>query len=385
MSVRAARVLMTADSVGGVWTFALDLAAALGRDGTGVDLAVMGAPLTPDQRAAADRIPTLTTFEGAFKLEWMEDSRESVEAAGRWLLDLERARRPEVVHLNGYVHAALPWRAPVVVTGHSCVLSWWQAVHGCPAPSSWAGYARDAGDGLRAAHTVVAPTRAMLGALRTHYGPLPPARVVANGRDASLFRPRAKRRVVLGVGRVWDAAKNLAALDRVAPRLRWPVVIAGESRHPDGGGASLQHARALGRIDAAALGRALGHAAIVALPALYEPFGLAALEAGLAGCALVLGDIASQREVWGDAACYVPPRDDAALEERLAWLIAHPRERRALAERARRCARSYTTARMGRGYAAVYAAALAQAPPAIASAAPHGGLPHARVAASPGH
>ena len=35
---------------------------------------------------------------------------------------LERRLRPDVVHLNGYTHGALPWRAPVLVVGHSCVL-----------------------------------------------------------------------------------------------------------------------------------------------------------------------------------------------------------------------------------------------------------------------
>jgi glycogen(starch) synthase len=48
------------------------------------------------------------------------------------------------------------------------------------------------------------------------------------------------------------------------------------------------------------------------LPARYEPFGLSVLEAALSGCALVLGDIASLREVWGGAACYVRPGDSRA-------------------------------------------------------------------------
>ena len=63
----------------------------------------------------------------------------------------------------------------------------------------------------------------------------------------------------------------------------------------------------LGRLSAGELADWYARAAIYALPARYEPFGLSALEAALSGCALVLGDIPSLREIWGDAALFVPP------------------------------------------------------------------------------
>ncbi len=69
----------------------------------------------------------------------------------------------------------------------------------------------------------------------------------------------------------------------------------------------------------------LGRASIFALPARYEPFGLLPLEAALSGCALVLGDIPSLREVWGDAAWFVPPDDRDALTAAIGSLIASPR------------------------------------------------------------
>ena len=52
----------------------------------------------------------------------------------------------------------------------------------------------------------------------------------------------------------------------------------------------------------------------LATPAIYEPFGLSALEAGLCGCALVLGDIESLREVLGGcgAVCFSGDRDEIA-------------------------------------------------------------------------
>jgi glycosyltransferase involved in cell wall biosynthesis len=98
----------------------------------------------------------------------------------------------------------------------------------------------------------------------------------------------------------------------------------------------------------------LRRAGIYALPARYEPFGLSALEAALCGCALVLGDIASLREVWGDAALYVPPEDRDALCDTLARVIRSSTLREDLAARARLRARRFTPERMALGYLDLY-------------------------------
>jgi len=114
------KVLMTADTLGGVWTFALELARALAPRGVRTALATLGAPLSPRQWDEAKGVPGLDVHEGRWKLEWMDNPWADVEASGRWLLDVERRVRPDVVHLNGTMsHAALPWRAPVVVTNNT--------------------------------------------------------------------------------------------------------------------------------------------------------------------------------------------------------------------------------------------------------------------------
>ena len=41
----------------------------------------------------------------------------------------------------------------------------------------------------------------------------------------------------------------------------------------------------------------------------YEPFGLSPLEAALSRCALLLNDIPSFREIWGESACYFQTND----------------------------------------------------------------------------
>jgi len=266
------KLLMTTDAVGGVWTYSLDLRRALAADGVDIVLATMGPPPSDDQRKDARRLPNITLRESTFALEWMNDCWPDVAAAGSWLLDLEDEFRPDVVHLNGYAHANLPWSAPVVVVGHSCVLSWWQAVKREAAPAAqYRPYRAAVRNGLRAADVVVAPSVAMLEALERHYGPLPgDTRVIANGRDRAMFVPREKQPFVMTAGRLWDEAKNVAAIEAVAPRIDWAVYIAGEqSSNGDAGAQQLDGVRRLGRLSASQVAEHLGRASIYALPARY--------------------------------------------------------------------------------------------------------------------
>lgn len=359
-AARPRRILMTADTVGGVWVYALELARALAPHGVEVALATMGAPLRPAQWAAARRLPNLTVHESDFRLEWMEAPWADVARAGTWLMELEERIRPDLVHLNGYAHGALPWHAPTLVVGHSCVLSWWRAVRGEDAPPAWQRYREAVARGLRAADRVAAPTRAMLAALEWHYGPLPAARVLPNGRAAAEFAPQPKASYIFAAGRLWDEAKNIGALARVAPQLPWPVWVAGDTRHPDGGECETGAVRALGRLDQAALAGWLGRAAIYALPARYEPFGLSVLEAGLAGCALVLGDIPSLRELWDGAACFVDPQNPDALGAALTALCRDEGRRARLAAAARARALGFGRERMAAAYLDAYGELLSE-------------------------
>ncbi|HEX7181557.1 MAG TPA: glycosyltransferase family 4 protein [Thermoanaerobaculia bacterium] len=354
------KVLMTTDTVGGVWTYSLELARGLAERGVEVALAAMGGPLNDLQHDKAERIPGLRVFESHFKLEWMEDPWRDVEKAGEWLRNLDSRICPDLVHLNGYTHGSLPWSAPTMIVGHSCVLSWWKAVKGEPAPESWDRYHMEVSAGLATADLVAAPSHAMLAALAEHYGELPRSRVIPNGRDARLFRPTAKEPMVFSAGRLWDEAKNLETLERVAPRLPWPVFVAGENHHPDGGEIRPHNTRLLGRLSQRALAAWLGRSSIYALPARYEPFGLSVLEAALAGCALVLGDIPSLREIWRNRAVFVPPDDPDALEAAIVSLIEDPDRRQSLAAGARNRALEHTPERMVDGYLEAYSQILEQ-------------------------
>ena len=180
-------ILMTADSSGGVWTFAIDLARGLAARGVGIVLAVMGRPLSVEQRRAADQIPGLTLTARPYRAEWMEESLDEVEEAGAWLLDLARTTAPDVVHINGFVHAALPFQAPVLVTAHSCVVSWFRAVKRAAPSSDWLRYEQAVKRGLAGARLVVAPSRAMAMSIIQHYAPHTPVVPIHNGRHPAGF------------------------------------------------------------------------------------------------------------------------------------------------------------------------------------------------------
>src|SRR5206468_10077522 len=99
---------------------------------------------------------------------------------------------------------------------------------GDAAPGEWDQYREAARAGLQAADLVVAPSVAMLESLCEHYGPLPNATAIPNGRGWPAAGTDDKKKFVFAAGRVWDEAKNIGALDAVAPDLAWPVYIAGD-------------------------------------------------------------------------------------------------------------------------------------------------------------
>ena len=346
------RLLMTADAAGGVWTYCCELASALREYGVEISLAVMGDPPTRTQRAQFQELENVRLFENCARLEWMDDPWSDVDAAGAWLLEIAEQARPDVVHLNGYAHAALPWNLPVVVVAHSCVCSWWRAVKGEPVPLRLAEYHRRVEEGLRRADLVVAPSFAMQAALRENYHFYAPEQVIPNARSADSFSSGKKEAFIFSAGRVWDEAKNLRLLERIAPSLRWPVLLAG-ANNPESDDETSPVVR-LGQLEQDELAARLTSAAIYAAPARYEPFGLGVLEAALSGCALVLGDIPSLRENWKGAAIFLPPEDDAQWRDALNALATEPERRADLAARAGRRAARFSTEVMAAAYFGAY-------------------------------
>ena len=351
---RTHSILMTADPIGGVWQYALELCAELNRRSIDVTLACMGRRLTGAERTAVADLTNVEVFESDFKLEWMNEPWSDISRAAQWLLELEQQRQPSLIHLNQYCFGALPWRSPCLVVGHSCVCSWFEAVKGTPPGPEWNRYRETVRHGLQYADAVTAPSRSMLAALERHYGIFRAAVPIYNGRSGAHFAPVEKEPFVLTAGRLWDEAKNVAILQRVAAAISWPIYAAGECATPDGKKQHLEGLHLLGSLDLRALARWFGRAAIFVAPACYEPFGLSILEAALSGCALVLGDIESLHEIWHESALFVPRYDADAIATGLLALIRDPSLRAELSRRSRARALEYTPERMAERYLELY-------------------------------
>lgn len=351
------RILMTTDTIGGVWTYALQLAEALQPHGVEIALATQGAALTQDQRAAADSLQNVRLHESEFRLEWMDEPWDDIRAAGDWLMELAATFSPDVVHLNEYSQAALPWKVPTVVVGHSCVCSWYRSVRAENAGPQWNRYVAAVQDGLRHADCVVAPTQTMLDWLQEIYGLLPRTRAIFNGLKPLPSHDIPREGLVFTAGRLWDEAKNISAVMRAADRLKWPVHAAGIPR-PEPGPLTCESknsaVRFLGRLSTDEMAVAYARASIYVLPARYEPFGLTPLEAALAGCVLVLGDIPTLREIWGTGALYVHPNDDDELVYVVNSLIDTPHLRNCFRVSALSRARELTAAVMADRYFDLY-------------------------------
>jgi glycogen(starch) synthase len=359
MRLTPRRVLMTADGGGSIWSHALELARGLVGSGCEVVLAAMGPPLTPEQAAHAQRIG-VELVHGGRAPERMAGADRDLHDAAAWLLDLEDRFQPEIVHLNKFAHAMLPWQAPSVVVAHSCELSWWRAVKG-DEPAGWNAYRQRTRAELHAADLVVAPTRAFLDQIQALYGPLDRTRCIWHGCDPAALPAADKEPLFLSAGPAWDEAKNLGALAAIAHRLPWPVSIAGlGASERDGASARPGAVQWLGALPPVAMRHWYARASVFVLPCRYEPFGLAALEAGLMGCALVLGDIPTLRELWDGAALFVPPDDSEALVSALHRLAGDPSLLWLLGGQARHRAERYSARQMTAGYLAAYADLLAR-------------------------
>jgi glycosyltransferase involved in cell wall biosynthesis len=269
------------------------------------------------------------------------------------------------VHLHSPALAAdARFPSPVVASCHSCVGTWWEAVRGGqPLPADFAWRARLVARGCGNAGALLAPTAAFAAATARFYGlPEPPA-VVHNGRRPSPLAAREAAPFAFTAGRLWDDGKNLRALDRAAARLAGsvPVLAAGPTEGPGGARVSLDHIRVLGRLSEGEVARRLAERPVFVSAALYEPFGLAVLEAAQAGCALVLSDIPTFRELWDGAAEFVPAEDDRALAAAIGRAAGDPGRRARLGAAARARAERYTVEAMAAGTAAVYRSLLRRA------------------------
>lgn len=361
MSPPRSRILMTADAVGGVWTFATTLARELCGKGSVVHLVTLGQRPNSRQLDSVSGDENLTIEITDLALEWMDPDGRDIPRARDVLGGAVERFRPDTIHLNSYREAAFNFDAAVVVTAHSCVASWWQACRGGSPNNAWQEYLRNIRAGLNAADAWTAPTAAYRDWIEAAHRPHRKGHAIWNG--ATLDRAETpKQQFILAAGRLWDEAKSISELTRIAGELDWPVRVAGATQLPQGilpVSVEAPNVQYLGELPQPQLMAQMQRAAIFVSPARYEPFGLTALEAASCRCALVLSDIPTLRELWDGAALFVEAGNASALAEALRRLCRDHDLRaefqRASCERAHRYPLSATVER----YRALYRAASA--------------------------
>lgn len=353
-------VLMTADAVGGVWQYALDLAAGLRTHGVRTTVAVLGPAPSADQQVMTEAAGVELVLTG-LPLDWTASHQGEVKEAGHAVARLATQIQPDLVHLNTPALAAdARFDVPVVAACHSCVATWWQAVKDGPLPEDFVWRTDLVRRGYAAANRLLAPTLAFAEATAQAYRLAHPPTVVRNGRRGLQNQTISQDRTfVFTAGRLWDEGKNFAVIDRLAGRLSVPVLAAGPLQGPNGVRIEAHHAEPLGRLSDEDIAQYLSKQPIFVSTALYEPFGLAVLEAAQAGCALVLSDIPTFRELWEGAALFVDPRDANEAAEAVERLVQDPDARAVLERSARKRAEAYSVEAMTEGVLRAYRSVLA--------------------------
>lgn len=354
-------VLITSDTVGGVWTYTQELVTGLVHAGHRVTLVSFGKLPLPQQTTWMQTLARLDYFPTEYRLEWMEIAERDIDDSRRYLKLLINEVHPDVLHFSQYCYGDLETETPKIVVAHSDIVSWWVAVHSCePDDTPWMrNYRRMVNAGLLGAELVVAPSRWMLDQLSKYYAKPHTGIVIYNGRSPELFDSAVpKEDFVLSVGRVWDPAKNISLLlEREQEVL---IRIAGWEQEPGRGyeGRNSQLPRnieLLGPKSQQELRGLYSRAPIYAATSRYEPFGLAPLEAALSGCALVLNDNPVFHELWEDCGVFFEKDDKDDLTRAITELRCDPARREEYATQSYRIAcQKFAASRMVEQYEQVY-------------------------------
>jgi glycosyltransferase involved in cell wall biosynthesis len=326
---------------------------------------VCGARPSPDQVAGLVLGPRPTGGSVeiehlAIPLEWEGAADQTYARARQQLLELALHWGAHIVHANEHHLGEVGTSGmPVLVVSHSDLCSWRAAVLGEAEPMVDGSYMHRVKVGLASASSVVAPSTFVADALCRWFGYSDAVRVIPNGvteHPTALHPVRTIDTII--AGRLWDPAKNfktyMAAVTGIAGRM---FMAAGPLANPGEAASVVPEApiRYLGVLRNEALRRTLAQARLLVAPSIYDPFGLVPVEAALAGCCLVLGDIPSYRELWEDTAEYIDPLDAEGLRTLLRELLDDVPRQRVMAERARARAQAlYSAERMAGAYLASY-------------------------------
>lgn len=348
-------ILMTTDTVGGVWNYSLELCRALQKYDVEVHLISLGGFPSKGQMKDLEPIDNIKLYPTRYKLEWMEHSERDIDRIEEKVYQLCKIIKPDILHFNNYIKSSRFFGIPQITVYHSCVQTWWQAVKGEKAPKEWDGYLELIENALNSSDLVVFPTKAIQYAAMSVHRCHSKTKIIPNGRDLPIHGDAQKEKIIMCMGRLWDDAKNLSLLCSIADQLPWPIYVAGDSATPGSTEKmDIEKVRFLGKLNTEELCYWLERTEIYINPALYEPFGLAALEAAKAGCALALSRLDTLQEVWKDNALYFNPNDENELLDNVLQLIENEDTRHLYQQRATQRASRFNGESFGKSYHDTY-------------------------------
>lgn len=325
------RLLLSTDSVGGVWDHTATLSAALSQAGHAVLLACVGEPSSDQLDQLAEDVEI---ERHSAPLEWMRPPPRELHVTAEWLNALARRWGAEVVHLNQMAYPGLvEFEAPCVVAVHSDVCSWFAEVLYAPVPPEWSAYVGQVRAGLSAADLIVAPSQYQADRVRRYFGHTADA-VIHNAAEVTRSIGTEKNHpLLISAGRAWDEAKGMMVLERALEILGDAAPAAhllGAMEGPEGERFEARRLICEGLQSRSRVQEWMDRASLYVAPSVYEPFGLAPLEAALHGCALILSDIGSFRELWDGCAEFFPRGSAPALARLIRKLSEDPERSRAL-------------------------------------------------------
>ncbi len=275
------RILMTTDTIGGVWTFTRELSAEFLKRDCAVAIASFGQLPSAEQKEWVEQQSNrwrdgFHFFALDAPLEWMTDNHKTYSAARRVVMSLMRDFQPEVLLSSQYCLGALPVDVPRILVAHSDVLSWAKACRpeGLE-PSAWLEhYLSIVSAGISHADAVVAPTQWTLNALATSFVLPSETYLIPNGCTLPSARPEPLRKLqAVTAGRLWDAAKNLKILEKVDSSI--PILVAGAVECESSGVAPpSSRLRFQGNLGQAELLKLFRQSTIYICTSIYEPLDM---------------------------------------------------------------------------------------------------------------
>ena len=117
-------ILVTTDTLSGIWTYTRELVSGLVSRGARVTLVSFGEVPLPQQTAWMDNLHGLEYRPTAFRLDWMHEGQDDLHDSFAYLVALISEVRPNILHLNHLCYGSLPVSVPRVVVAHGDMVSW---------------------------------------------------------------------------------------------------------------------------------------------------------------------------------------------------------------------------------------------------------------------